>query len=213
MLGGFLAKIFHQPSAPLAIVGMAAVFGGAARFPIATLLMVTEMTGGYHLLAPAALAVMVSYYVEVALSARLKYKSLYEAQVLSRADSPSHHLEHMKAATHLLGMHGLAVPATFSHLDVRVLLASGIPVDLPDGKRLIIGILKPGSPYVDMSVQSPFLLDSQDDVQIVAIFRDGHTLLPHENFKLRVGIGCWSLLRLRDRNDWPNISLRSHRVR
>jgi len=52
---------------------------------------------------------------------------------------------------------------------------------------LIIGILRSGSPYVDMSVQSPFLLDGQDDVQIVAIFRDGHTHLPHGDFKLRVG--------------------------
>ncbi len=187
MLGGFLAKIFHQPPAPLAIVGMAAVFGGAARVPIATLLMVTEMTGGYHLLVPAALAVMMSYYIEATLSARLKYKSLYEAQVLSRPDSPAHHFEHLEAAIHLLDTHGLDVPANFSHLDVRELLASGIPVDLPDGKRLIIGILKPDSPYVDMSIQSPFLLDGQDDVQIVAISRDGHTHLPHTNCKLRAG--------------------------
>ena len=128
---------------------MAAVFGGAARVPIATLLMVTEMTGGYHLLVPAALAVMVSYYIEVTLSARLKYKSLYEAQVPSRPDSPAHHSEHLEAAIRLLGMRGLVVPATFSHVDVRELLASGIPVDLPDGKRLVIGILKSGSPYVE----------------------------------------------------------------
>jgi chloride channel protein, CIC family len=187
MLGGFLAKVFHQPSAALTVVGMAAVFGGAARVPIATLLMVTEMTGGYQLLVPAALAVMLSYYIQTALSAHLKYKSLYEAQVLSRADSPAHHVEQLEAAVHLLGMRGLAVPATFSHLDLRTLLASGIPVDLPDGKQLIIGILKPDSSYVGMSAQSPFVLDSQDDVEIVAIFREGHTYLPHANLELRAG--------------------------
>ena len=43
MLGGFIAEVFHQPPAAFAVVGMAAVFGGAARVPIATLLMVTEM--------------------------------------------------------------------------------------------------------------------------------------------------------------------------
>ncbi len=187
MLGGFLAKIFHLPSAQLAIVGMAAVFGGAARVPVATLLMVTEMTGGYHLLVPAALAVMVSYYIEVTLSGRLKYKSLYEAQVVGRSDSPAHHSEQLEAAIRLLGMRGLAVPATLGRLDVRELLASGIPVDLPDGKRLIVGILRSGSPYVGMSVQSSLLQDTQDGVQIVAIFRDGHTHLPHGDFKLRVG--------------------------
>ena len=37
----------------------ATVFGGAARVPIASLLMVTEMTGGYRLLVPAALSITV----------------------------------------------------------------------------------------------------------------------------------------------------------
>ena len=58
MLGGALAKVFHQPDAAFVIVGMAAVFGSAARVPIATLLLVTEMTGGYQLIVPAALAIM-----------------------------------------------------------------------------------------------------------------------------------------------------------
>jgi Trk K+ transport system NAD-binding subunit len=42
-------------------------------------------------------------------------------------------------------------------------------------------------PYVDMPVQSSFPPDTRDDVQIVAIFRDGHTHLPHGDFKLQVG--------------------------
>ena len=33
MLGGFLGQVFHQPPAAFAVVGMAAVFGGAARVP------------------------------------------------------------------------------------------------------------------------------------------------------------------------------------
>ncbi|MBV8864833.1 MAG: chloride channel protein [Acidobacteriaceae bacterium] len=48
MLGGFLAAPCHQPSAAFVVVGMAAVFGAAARVPVAALLMVTEMTGGFH---------------------------------------------------------------------------------------------------------------------------------------------------------------------
>ncbi len=50
MLGGAIALLFHQPSPDFAVVGMAAVFGGAARVPIATLVMVMEVTGGYRLL-------------------------------------------------------------------------------------------------------------------------------------------------------------------
>ena len=61
MVGGFLGQMFHQPPAAFAAVGMAAVFGGAARVPIATLLMVTEMTGGYHLLVAAGLAVILEF--------------------------------------------------------------------------------------------------------------------------------------------------------
>lgn len=56
MVGGAMAKFFGLPPAAYVVVGMAAVFGGAGRVPIATILMVTEMTGGYQLLVPAALA-------------------------------------------------------------------------------------------------------------------------------------------------------------
>ena len=92
MLGGFIAELFHLPPAGYVVVGMASVFAGAARVHIATLLMMTEMTGGYQLLAPAALSVMISYFFQVTLSNRLKYKSLYEAQVPTRDDSPAHYL-------------------------------------------------------------------------------------------------------------------------
>jgi len=35
---------------------------------------------------------MISYFFQVTLSNRLKYKSLYEAQVPTRDDSPAHYL-------------------------------------------------------------------------------------------------------------------------
>ena len=84
MLGGMLAAVFDQQPAALVVVGMAAVFSGAGRVPIATLFMVTEMTGGYHLLAPAALVVTLSYLIQVTISGKFKYHSLYEAQVPTR---------------------------------------------------------------------------------------------------------------------------------
>lgn len=84
MLGGVLAEVFNQVPAAFVVVGMAAVFSGAGRVPIATLFMVTEMTGGYHLLAPAALVVTISYLTQVTLSSKLAYRSLYEAQIPTR---------------------------------------------------------------------------------------------------------------------------------
>jgi hypothetical protein len=148
-------------------------------------LMVTEMTGGYHLLPPAALAVILSYLIQVSLSGQLKYGSLYEAQVRGRADSPAHHSEHLEAAIHLLHNRRVTVPDTFSHLDLRALLASGISLDLSDDKRLALGSLKKKSPYVGKSVQENFLVADQESFEIVAVFRQGHTLLPHSGLLLK----------------------------
>ncbi len=187
MLGGFLARTFNQPAAGLAVVGMAAVFGGAARVPVATLLMVTEMTGGYTLLVPAGFAVMLSYLVQVAVSSPFKYRSLYEAQVPVQSDSPAHHLEQLQTVMRMLAERRFAVPATITHLDLRMLLNSGIPVDLPGNKRMLIGSLRPESPWVGSPLQSCLPADAVDEVEIVAVFRQGQTLFANPDLKLRAG--------------------------
>jgi chloride channel protein, CIC family len=110
MLGGVFAAIAHVPPAGLVIVGMAAVFAGAARVPIATLLMVVEMTGGYQLLVPAGLAVMLSFVIQINLSSFFKYSSLYEAQVGGRSDSPAHIAEHVQIALRLLEQGKIVLP-------------------------------------------------------------------------------------------------------
>jgi CIC family chloride channel protein len=187
MLGGAVAQVFNQAPAAFVLVGMAAVFSGAARVPIATLVMVTEMTDGYHLLVPAALAVILSYFIQAALSSPLKYKSLYEAQVPGRPDSPAHHVEHLESAIRLLANRKVSVPETVSHLDLRTLLASGIPVDLPDNKRLAIGILKADSELVGLPISNCTPLADQHEIEVVADFRNGHTLLPNSEVKLEPG--------------------------
>ncbi len=186
MLGGGLARLFHQPVAPLVVVGMAAVFAGAARIPIATLLMVTEMTGGYHLLVPAALAVVLSYLIQVALTSKLKYKSLYEAQVGRRANSPAHHLEQIEDALHLLSDQGLTLPDTNARLNLRALLERAIPVELPDGKQLVLWVLKRGSKYIGKPVTTCFPVKWDNDAQVIAVLREGTTLLPHVQIKLEI---------------------------
>jgi CIC family chloride channel protein len=187
MLGGFLAQVFHQPAAAFVVVGMAAVFGGAARVPVATLLMVTEMTGGYMLLVPAGLAVMLCYLIQVEITAKLKYKSLYEAQVRSRPLSPAHQVEDLEFALQLLATQKVSLPANMNPIDLRKLLASGIPISLPDGISIVIGVLKPGSPYVDRELQFINELENRADFEIVAIFRHGHTFLPHATLTLLAG--------------------------
>ncbi|WP_457600370.1 chloride channel protein [Hydrogenivirga sp.] len=71
----------HVPS--FTIVGMVALFAGAAKAPLSTLILIAEMTGGYELLVPAMIAVSTSYF----LSGK---RSIFPSQVDTRLDSPAH---------------------------------------------------------------------------------------------------------------------------
>lgn len=77
-----MPQIVTQP-ATFAIVGMAGFFAGCARAPFSTILMVTEMTGSYHLLLPAM-------WVSTLCFLLMRRWTLYEKQVPTRLDSPAH---------------------------------------------------------------------------------------------------------------------------
>lgn len=186
MLGGLLAGLTHQPAAPFVVVGMAAVFAGAAHVPVASLMMVTEMTGGYTLLVPAALAVMVSYLIHRRLAPRGIYQGLYEAQVATRADSPAHHTEHLRIALRLLKEQRVLNADGIGQLDFLALLRTGIPIEVPDGRRLVIGVLRPDSPWrgrpAGVDGRSP-----DDDTRIFAIIRGNHMMVPGPDTALEAG--------------------------
>ncbi len=186
MLGGLLAPVLHQPATVFVIVGMAAVFGAAARVPIATMLMVTEMSGGYHLLVPSGTAVMVAYLIQVRLAPYFKYRSLYEAQVPTRADSPALYAEHVRLAISLLGRRR-SVPdsATLGSLDLMKLLESRVHFALPGGKQLSAGILQPKSDLAGHSIQNAYDVIADRELEIVAVVREGHVILPHPYTQLR----------------------------
>jgi CIC family chloride channel protein len=187
MLGGFLAAILHLPPAPFVVVGMAAVFAGSGRVPIANMLMVTEMTGGYALLVPAALAVMISYLVQTRLSRRLRYHSLYEAQVSRRADSPSHHSEHLEIALRILEQRQIAKPMlTGQRLSLVNLLRSGIPVSLGAERRLTVGVVRDGSPLIGRAVGAEGgQLDA--DTSVITIIRGEHMMAVRPDTVLEKG--------------------------
>jgi CIC family chloride channel protein len=187
MLGGTFAVVLHQMPAVFAVVGMAAVFGAAARVPIATMLMVTEMAGGYHLLVPAGLAVMISYMLQVRLSSYLRYRSLYEGQVSTRRDSPAHYLEHIQIALRLLGRRDLPVFDQLGHLDLLRLLRSHVRFDLPGGRELTLGAVREGSPIAGKKVGDLYQQLSQYDFEVIAIRRREHVLLPHRDTLLEAG--------------------------
>ena len=187
MLGGAWAAIVGEPPAPFVIVGMAAVFAGAAHVPIATLMMVTEMTGGYTLLVPAALAVVVSYLVQRRLSERLRYRSLYEAQVGSRADSPAHHSHHLEIAMRILREHEPQDLTGVGEIDLVSLLRTGIPVDLAGDRRLVVGVLKADSAYVGTTVGASGRQLDGGEANIIAILRGEHMTVPNARTPLQAG--------------------------
>jgi len=76
--------------ASFVVVGMAAIFAGAARTPISTLIMVAEMTSGYALIVPAMLANVLSFMIQHSVTQGWRYPTLYLSQVPNREDSPVH---------------------------------------------------------------------------------------------------------------------------
>ena len=88
--GGAVGIFFHhiwpglvpQP-ASFVIVGMAGFFAAAAKTPFSTLVIVSEMTGGYNLLLPALWVCVLAYMLS-------DKQSIYSSQVESRSRSPAH---------------------------------------------------------------------------------------------------------------------------
>jgi chloride channel protein, CIC family len=178
MLGGFIASVAHLPSPTVVVVSMVAVFGAAAHIPIAALIMVTEMTGGYQRLPIATFAVLLSYVIQTRLSARLKYPSLYEAQVPGRLDSPRRYAENIQLALRLLRARGLPRSANVGHLDLVALLDSGVPVRIAGRRELGIGVLRPQSTLVGKTVGACYEMMGKGAMEIVAILRKGEVILP-----------------------------------
>jgi CIC family chloride channel protein len=88
--GGALGQLFHHfwPTlvphpASFVLVGMAGFFAAAAKTPISTLIIVSEMTGGYHLLLPALWVCVLAFLLS-------DEKSIYSKQVETRSRSPAH---------------------------------------------------------------------------------------------------------------------------
>ena len=93
-VGGMLGGAFGQICAELfpelisnptafVLVGMGAFFAGAAKVPISSMIMVSEMTGGYKLLVPMMLSSSTAFLAT-------SRTTLYEKQVNRMADSPAH---------------------------------------------------------------------------------------------------------------------------
>ena len=81
-------------SAPgaFAMVGMAGFFAAAARTPVSTIIMVSEMTSNYELLVPSMWVSMLAFLLTAGAPS-----SLYEKQAACRSDSEPHQGDMIRA--------------------------------------------------------------------------------------------------------------------
>jgi len=91
MLGGSFGAIMDslfpalvQDPRAYVLIGMAGFFAGVSNTPIATLIMVCELTGNYALLAPLMLVCVVAMVV-------FRKNTIYCKQVANRTESPAHY--------------------------------------------------------------------------------------------------------------------------
>ena len=89
-LGGAVGVFFHDllPSIvpshePFVVVGMAGFLAAGSNIPITAVIVVSEITGSYHLLLPSMLVCSLSYYLS-------RRWDLYRAQVPDKIASPAH---------------------------------------------------------------------------------------------------------------------------
>jgi CIC family chloride channel protein len=193
MLGGWVAFIMdqwfpaaHFSPAAFAVVGMGAVFAGTARVPLATLIMVAEMTGGYGLIVPAMLASALSFIVQRSLTVRARYPRLYEAQVEGRLDSPVHQLRIVQGALRLLEGGSLA-DASLTLPDLSRLLRFGESLSIHGGKGRIfpLRLEAPEDPCIGQPAGEA--VRGNAHLVLVAVVRGDEVLVPAAEVRLAAG--------------------------
>jgi len=177
MFGGVYAYLLHQNISIFALLGMASIFSAAARTPLAAVIMVVEMTGGYSLLVPAILAVFFAYFTHMLVVNvfKVKYITLYEAQLIDKNYSPIVQIEKLKdILLCYLDLLNLS-PKQIKNHKLLGLLESGKPIKLPSGEYLYFGqILK------DMKLKEFDNAKYIENARILYVFRKGEWLHPKE---------------------------------
>jgi len=169
MLGGFYGRLCSglfpdlliNPSS-FVLVGMGGFFAGVAKVPVASLIMVAEMTGGYSLIVPLMIVSTISYLL-------LGEVSLYEKQVSTRVDSPAH-----------LGDFAVDI---LDHISVKEALPPDRKLEtIPEGMQfeeilqLIVHSNQNNFPVVDQSGRLKGIL-SLTDIRRVMLEKELHKLV------------------------------------
>ncbi len=184
LLQGLLPGV-ETPVAAYVVVGMAAIFAGAARTPISTLIMVAEMTGGYGLIVPAMLANVLAFLVQSRLTHNRLFPTLYRSQVEAREDSPLHRGVFVRRAIEMVER---------GHIDsseIRLprlvnLLRYGEPIPVAEGEELLIALeVESGSRLDGATVMDS--LGRIEGATAVAVLRQEEMLIPRGPTTLAAG--------------------------
>lgn len=127
--------------ASFVIVGMAGFFAAAAKTPFSTIVIVSEMTGGYHLLLPALWVCVIAFVFS-------DEESLYSSQLETRSQSPAHRGAFVRAligsstvGDHLKRIESIPVLSPHDPLDAVIERMTSSRYDLlpvvDDGRRLL----------------------------------------------------------------------------
>ncbi|MFQ5744463.1 MAG: chloride channel protein [Acidobacteriota bacterium] len=173
---GALAPAAHLEPASFVLVGMAAVFAGAARTPISTLIMVAEMTGGYGLIVPTMLANIIAFLVARSLTEGRSYPTLYESQVDCREDSPIHRGVFVRRAFQMLEG-GAVSDAQLTLPRLVSLLQLGEPISITGRHEMLVQLrVAEGSSLSGRTVREAFA--ELDGATAVAVLRGEEMLVP-----------------------------------
>lgn len=82
-IGQFLDPLTNSDPGVFGVIGMGAAFAGAARAPMAAVLIILEMTGQYSLILPLMLAIVIA----TAISRILTRKTIYTEKLMRRGDN------------------------------------------------------------------------------------------------------------------------------
>lgn len=193
MLGGTFAALLHVLGIPLnaswlAVVGMAAVFAGAARVPIAAMVMVIEMTNGFGLIAPTMIAVALAFIVQFALTRHAKYPTIYEKQVPTPAESPVYRQIYYDAVADLLRREEVHLDRELLTGELRGTLARGEGIPLAHGREQLYSLaITAGSAVAGQEIRTLGL--GPLGIVIVGIIRGESDLVPEGQTRLQVGDG------------------------
>jgi CIC family chloride channel protein len=184
---GLAAAFPHLGIVPAAfvVVGMAAIFSGAARTPISTLIMVAEMTGGYALIVPAMLANISAFMVQRSITVGWRYPTLYESQVPAREDSAVHRGLFVRRALEII--EGGEVDSSEITLPrLASLLRFGQPIAVTQGTGMLVSlVIEPGAALDGRSVGEA--LGGVEGATAVAVLHGEEMKVPRGPTRLAAG--------------------------